>query len=173
MRHKTIFKSEDNINIREYKPGDLGYIAYMHCRIYEREYGLDSSSFELYVLPNMAKFLENPDKGGSNVWVAEINNQIVGAIAIIKVDKGSAQLRWFLVDPDFRGLGLGKKLMTAAVHFCEHIGHKKVFLWTIDFLDAARHLYSKFDFQLGRTKTHFIWGKTLTEEYWELNLNPR
>jgi len=160
----------NNIHIRNYKPGDLGYIDFMHCRLYESEYAFDAESFEQYVLPSMATFLDTKDKQGSMIWVAEYGNHIVGAIAIIKVDHNSAQLRWFIIDPKFRGFGLGRNLMTTAVSFCKSQNYKTVFLLTIDFLKAARYLYQNFGFELTESKSHFLWGKDLTEERWELKL---
>jgi len=160
----------NNLSIRNYKPGDLGYIDFMHCKLYEDEYGLDAASFEQYVMPSMVKFLETKDKQGSMIWVAEYGNQIIGAIAIIRVNHNSAQLRWFLIDPKFRGIGLGKNLTDTAVSFCKSQNYKTVFLWTLDFLEAARYLYEKFGFKITESKSHFLWGKDLTEERWELKL---
>ena len=38
-------------------------------------------------------------------------------------------------------------------------------------LYAARKLYEQFGFHVITSKTHQIWGKELTEELWELELN--
>jgi GNAT superfamily N-acetyltransferase len=156
--------------IRQYRPGDLGYIEFMHCKSYTKEYGLDGESFEQYVMASIAEFLNKMDRQGSMVWIAEHLDQIIGAIAIIKSDFECGQVRWFLVDPHYRGLGLGKELLSTAINFCRSQNYKRVFLLTISILPAARHLYQQYGFELREEKTHLVWGKDLTEERWELKL---
>jgi len=156
--------------IREYKPGDLGYIDYMHCKLYEKEYGFDVSEFEPYVLPAMGKFLETKDRSGSMVWVAEDKGVIVGSIAIIQNSEKDAQLRWFIVDPSARGTGLGNAFMMTAIDFCRKKNYDSVFLWTVKTLDAARHLYGKYGFEITEYVSRFLWGIDLVEERWELTL---
>jgi len=45
-----------DVTIRTRKPGDAGYIAYRHCILYEKEYGL-GGTFEQYVLDSLAKYI--------------------------------------------------------------------------------------------------------------------
>jgi DNA-binding MarR family transcriptional regulator len=39
------------------------------------------------------------------IWIAEDGDQIVGSIAIAGIDSETAQLRWFLIEPEYRGSG--------------------------------------------------------------------
>ena len=98
------------------RPGDAGYIAYRHCVTYEKEYGL-GGTYEQYVLDSPVKYIENRSEG--EIWVAEYNGQIVGSIGIVGTDKNTVQLRWFLIEPEFHGMGLGRQLMTKAVDYCK------------------------------------------------------
>jgi hypothetical protein len=59
-------KSKD-VTIRTQKPGDAGYIAYRHCVLYEKEYGL-GGTFEQYVLDSLVKYIEHRSEG--EIWVA-------------------------------------------------------------------------------------------------------
>jgi len=82
---------------------------------------------------------------------------------------GSArELRWFLVHADYRGLGIGKKLLKDALQFCKECKYKTVFLWTTSELIEAGHLYTCFGFSKTEEKTHGIWGKRVTEERYDL-----
>ena len=153
--------------LRNYRIGDAGYIAYRHGILYDREYGL-GGIFEQYVLAGLLKFLENPVN--SEIWVAESDGRIAGFIAIIGVDEQTAQLRWFLIEPEFRGGGLGRRLMAEAVGYCRRRKFAQVFLWTFKGLDAARHLYKSFGFVQTEEKASDDWKDGLTEERWELNL---
>lgn len=132
-----------DVIIRMQKPGDAGFIAYRHCILYEKENGL-SGTFEQYVLNSLVKYIEHRSEG--EIWVAEYNSQIVGSIGIVSTDKSTAQLRWLLIEPEFRGKGLGRQLMTIAVDYCKQKKFSRVFLWTIQELKVAHHLYSSFGF---------------------------
>ncbi|MCK5542456.1 MAG: GNAT family N-acetyltransferase [Desulfobacterales bacterium] len=79
-------------------------------------------------------------------------------------------MRWFLIDAQARGNGLGKKLLYESIEFCKRQDYKKIILWTVSNLEIARKLYAKFEFQVTETKTHIVWGQKLTEECWELEL---
>ncbi|MEW6624893.1 MAG: GNAT family N-acetyltransferase [Bacillota bacterium] len=74
-----------------------------------------------------------------------------------------------LTKPEFRNLGVGKKLLLCLLDYC-HGRFNQVFLWTLSTLEPARHVYKKFRFKLTETKTHDIWGHNLTEERWDLFL---
>jgi ribosomal protein S18 acetylase RimI-like enzyme len=151
------------------KPGDIGYLIYLHGVLYAKEYGYDQT-FEAYVAGGLAKFIQSFSSDKDRIWLAEINGRIIGSIAIVGHSKTEAQLRWFLVHPDYRGLGIGKKLLEDAVGFCRERRFKSVFLWTTSELVEAAHLYTSFGFGKTKEKTHKIWGKKLTEERYDLHL---
>jgi len=151
------------------KPGDTGYLTYLHGILYAKEYGYDET-FEAYVARGLAEFVQSfsPDK--DRIWLAETNGRIIGSIAIAGHTKVEAQLRWFLVHPDYRRLGIGKELLQEALQFCKEHKYKIIFLWTTSELSAARHLYTCFGFRKTEEKTHEIWGKRVTEEKYHLYL---
>ena len=151
------------------KPGDIGYLTYLHGILYAKEYGYDQT-FEAYVANGLAEFIQafSPDK--DRIWLAEINDQIIGSITIVGNSKLEAQLRWFLVHPDYRGLGLGRELIKKALLFCKEHKYKTIILWTASELNVARHLYKSVGFRKTEEKTHEIWGKKVTEERYDLHL---
>lgn len=154
--------------IRTCKSGELSYISYLHCRVYEREYGFDGT-FELYLLDAMAQYLKDAESRGQ-VWVVEDSGHVGGSIAIVETDRDTVQLRWFILAPEMRSKGLGKRLMETALEYCRTRDYGKVFLWTVDRLEAARHLYEKYGFENMEQVEHDIWGQQLVEERWELDL---
>jgi GNAT superfamily N-acetyltransferase len=171
------------------RPGDLGYLTYLHGILYAREYGWDPT-FEAYVAAGLAEFVLDHDRARERIWLAERGDEIVGSIAIVRArggatrgthherveggDEGAAgdvaQLRWFLVHPDARGQGLGRRLMGEALAFCRAAGYRRVILWTVSGLDAAAHLYRAAGFERVEARTHEAWGGTVTEERHELEL---
>ncbi|MCP3951261.1 MAG: GNAT family N-acetyltransferase [Desulfobacterales bacterium] len=157
------------MTFRSRKPGDIGYIIYRHGVLYAQEYGFDDS-FDLYVGKPLIVFAENFDPEKENLWIAEKGTDIVGSLAIVNTGAKVAQLRWLLVEPAARGLGIGQALVERGVAFCRTRSYKEIFLWTIDYLGAAKKIYTGAGFKKTDQKTSRIWGQVLTEERWELQL---
>jgi GNAT superfamily N-acetyltransferase len=149
------------------RPGDIGYLTYLHGILYAKEYGYDHT-FEAYVAGGLAEFVQSFTAGKDGIWLAETNSRIIGSIAIVGHSRADAQLRWFLVHPDYRGLGIGKELLKKALQFCKDHKHKTIFLWTTSELMAAGHLYICSGFRKTEERTHKIWGKRITEEKYHL-----
>ncbi len=151
------------------KPGDIGYLTYLHGILYAREYGYDQT-FEVYVAGGLAEFVQLFTPDNDRIWLAETNDVIIGSIAIVRHSEVDAQLRWFLVHPDYRRLGIGKELLRNALQFGKERKYKTIYLWTTSELMEAGHLYTHLGFRKTEEITHKIWGKTVTEERYELNL---
>ena len=161
---------DTSITIRtELKPGDLGAIMRLHGVLYAEEYGLDWT-FELYIAKGYAEAIEAFTSGKARLWVAEDAGEVVGSIAIVGHSPDLTQLRWFLLHPRARGQGLGRRLLKEAVEFSRASGYRRIYLWTLCNLEAAIHLYRAFGFQKTEEATHRLWGKTLTEERYDLSL---
>lgn len=162
----------DEIKIREkLKPGDIGMITYLHGKLYSTEYNYDYH-FESYVAEGLHEFAEkyNPEK--DCLWICEHRDKIIGSIFLVSRNE-SAQLRYFFLLPEYRGRGLGKKLMNLFCSSLKERGYKKSFLWTTKELAAAANLYTRFGFILVEEKTHFLWGKEITEQKYELVINDK
>lgn len=151
------------------KPGDIGYLTYLHGVLYAKEYDYDQK-FEAYVACGLAEFVQSFNSSKDRLWLAETNGQIIGSIAIVGHSGVDAQLRWFLVHPDHRGLGIGKELLKKAIQFCKKRKYKTIFLWTTSELTEAGRLYTRFGFMKTEEKTHEIWGRRVTEERYYLHL---
>jgi len=143
---------------RSRQPGDIGHIIYRHGVLYAQEYGFDET-FDLYVGKPLIAFAENFDPATENLWMAEKNGAIVGSMAIVNAGKNTAQLRWLLVEPDTRGLGIGQSLVDRGVAFCREKAYTSIFLWTIDYLAAAKKIYTNAGFRKAGQKTSQVWGR--------------
>lgn len=150
------------------KPGDIGTIVYMHEVLYAKEYGFDHT-FGAYVAAPLADFVLKRTHR-EQIWIAERKGVFCGSIAIVRVMENEAQLRWLLVKPAERGIGLGRILVEKAVDFCKSQHYDHIFLWTIRFLRPATHIYRTAGFEKTEEKTHEIWGLMLTEERYVLKI---
>jgi N-acetylglutamate synthase-like GNAT family acetyltransferase len=159
-----------DISVRhDLQPGDMGNVIYLHATVYAEEYGFDHT-FEGYVALGLAEFAQSFNSTKDRLWVAETEGKTIGSIAVFRRSESDAQLRWFLVHQNFRCRGLGKLLFNEAILFCKKCGFKNVFLWTFKGLDAANYLYKSAGFEKTEEITHQIWGQTLTEEKYELEI---
>lgn len=151
---------------QDLKPGDLGSIVHLHGTIYAREYGFDPT-FEAYVAGPMSEFVcSRTDR--ERLWIVEREGRIVGCIAIVCASASEAQLRWFLVDPSARGMGLGKKLLNEAVEFSRRADYESIFLRTVSALTAAARLYRSVGFEKVEQQPRRLWGVEVVEEKYVL-----
>ncbi len=154
--------SDADISIRmEIKPGDAGYITYMHGRLYREEYNY-TTAFEAYVAESFFEFLLHYNPQKDRLWCAEHNGKIIGCIGIVGREK-RAQLRWFLIEPLYRGIGLGKKLLNRALEFAGERGYESIYLDTTADLEKAIGLYQRAGFVKTGEKPNNLWREGLME----------
>ncbi len=153
-----------------YKPGLIGRIVEMHAAFYGRLGGFDVEAFEAIVAGGLAEFMPRVDKPTNQVWIAHQDSKIVGAIIIDGEELGDgpsatkAHLRWFVMDDQVRGTGVGKALLRTALKFCDERGVTETHLWTFKGLDAARHLYETHGFTMTDEYPGDQWGTQLIEQ---------
>ncbi len=155
--------------IREHRPGDLGWIVHRQAVLYWKEYGW-GESFEALLADIAAKFLREFKAGRERGFIAERDGEIVGAVLVVEKSKHESQLRMLYVEPNARGLGLGRALVNECVQFSRAAGYRSLVLWTNDILHAARHLYEEAGFKLIAEEKHDEFGKDLTAQTWHLDL---
>lgn len=123
-------------------PGDIEGVVRSHGSIYASEYGFDRT-FERYVAEPLARFAgKKTDR--ERIWLVDDAGSLKGSIAIVEHSRAAAQLRWFLLHPDLRGLGLGKLLVEGALR------------------NAG--------FTLAEEKASRLWGRELLEQRYQLSL---
>lgn len=159
--------SLEDISIRsELRPGDIGYVTYMHGTLYHREYNY-ALQFENYVAKGLCEFYEKYDSTRNRIWACEHKDRMIGFLLLM--DRGqAAQLRYFLIEPEYRGLGLGSKLMNLYMDFLRECNYESSYLWTTHELSTAAFLYRRHGFQLTEEKASTAFGKPLIEQRYDL-----
>jgi hypothetical protein len=133
----------NDITIRTHLvPGDLGYIIYRQGKLYSEEYNF-GVSFEAYLSAGIYEFYKNYDATLDRVWVCEHNTTIVGFVL----------------------------LMHLYMDFLKEKNYKSCYLWTTHEQQAAAALYKKHGFILTEEVESTTFGKTLTEQRYELVLS--
>ena len=155
--------------LRRDRVGDLGHIASRQAVIYEQEYGWDKT-YEALAAKILSEFVGRNDAVNERAWIVESHGAILGSVYLMKEDAETARLRLLYVEPQARGLGLGKKLVSECTAFARGSGCQRIVLWTQSTLTAARKLYVNEGYELIKQEPHHSFGKDLVGETWELKL---
>ena len=110
-----------------YIPGSIGRVAELHGTYYQAQWGF-GLLFEAKVATELAEFLARYDAQRDGFWTAALEGRVEGSIAIDgshAADQG-AHLRWFILSTTLRGMGVGNRLINAAIDFCRSQGYPRV-----------------------------------------------
>lgn len=129
---------------------------------YTKQYGPDELEPESYI--------DDSDKG---VFFAWLGDKVVGQIRLRKFWNGYAYIDDISVEPEYRGEGIGRALMSRAIEWAKAKGFPGLMLETQDNNVAACRLYARCGFELRGFDTHLYRAlEPSTQEtalYWYLN----
>ena len=114
------------IDVREPKPGDLGWVVARHAELYAQEYRL-GGQLRGRVRADRCRLRQqirsaSASAAGSSKWMARMS----AAVFLVKdSDRPVARLRLLLVDPVARGRGLGTRLTDECVGFARRAGYAR------------------------------------------------
>jgi DNA-binding MarR family transcriptional regulator/N-acetylglutamate synthase-like GNAT family acetyltransferase len=156
-------------SLRDYRPGDIGWITHRQAVLYHQEYGWNVE-YEALIAGIMSKFVTTFDPAREKCWVAEIEGEIVGSVFVVQKTRSVAQLRLLYVEPDARGLGIGRRLVDECIRFARSKKYGTLTLWTNSVLTSARRIYESAGFRLVKEEKHRSFGKNLVGQNWDLRL---
>ena len=153
----------------ELQSGDLGWIVERHGLLYDAEFGWNIE-FEAVVAEIIGNLVSGFDPARERGWIAERDGRRLGCVFLEAHTETTAKLRLMLVEPDARGVGLGKRLVSECVAFAREAGYETITLWTMSVLVTARHIYAQAGFRLVGEEPGCYFGHEMVSETWELNL---
>ncbi|WP_050930233.1 GNAT family N-acetyltransferase [Aestuariivita boseongensis] len=155
--------------LRPFHPSDIDWLVERHQTLYARDEGFDDT-FGPLVRSILEDFAASHDPARERGWIAEKDGVPLGSIFCVRLTDETAKLRLFLLVPEARGLGLGKRLLQTCTGFARDAGYSDMQLWTHESHEAACALYSAFGWQLVASKPVHSFGRDLVEQSWEITL---
>ncbi len=153
--------------LRPPRAGELSWLQHRHMATVAVQYGWDER-YELHLAGIVAQLLKGlgPKEG---FWVAERDGRLLGCVGLTRESDEQARLRLMFVEPDARGLGVGRRLAETAVAFAREQGYREVMLWTVSVMTTARALYASLGF-VQQDSVLCDLDDTSCDETWILNL---
>lgn len=155
--------------LRPMQPGDAGWVIERHGALYAREEGYDAT-FEALVARIVAGYLETRDPERETAWIAEQAGRRLGSVFVVRVDDAVAKLRLFLIEPEARGLGLGRRMLAEAMSYARDRGYRRMVLWTHESHRAACALYAATGWRMTSATPGHQFGVDLVDQEWEIDL---
>lgn len=132
--------------IRPFRPGDEDAVVGVILPIQREEFGIAITAADQ---PDLADIPAWYQTGAGQFWLAELDGQAVGTIALKDIGDGAVALRKMFVKPVARGaIGTAQALLDTALTHARQQGVEAVWLGTTDAFKAAHRFYEKNGFGL-------------------------
>jgi putative acetyltransferase len=119
---------------KEYNIGKELFIEYANSKKFNLEY--QNFDKELIEIHNQYGY-----PFGGLCLIKNNNDNYVGCGGIRKFKEGIAELKRMYIKEEFRGKGLGKKLLDRLIKLAIDLNYNNIWLDTLETLQAATHLY--------------------------------
>ncbi len=117
-----------------------------------------------------AEFKALPGKYGppdGALILALVDNKSAGCIALRKISESICEMKRLYVRDDYRGLGIGKKLITMIIDEASKLNYHYIRLDTLPMMNKAQALYESFGFY---DIDQYIYNPIKGARFMELNL---
>ena len=133
------------VQLRPYEPRDRATVTSLIGDVLtEHGFSLGMGGLER----DLAEAHERYAAEGTGFWVAEIDGEVVGTVAIRRKDGPTCELKRLYLRADQRGRGLGQALYAHAERFARDAGYERIWLDSSRRFARAHELYARNGFVL-------------------------
>lgn len=134
------------LEIEEYDARHSESLLKLILTIQNQEFGIDITAADQPDLQDVQQFYL---AGGGNFWLAHLGSNLVGSIALIKLNETQYVLRKMFVAAGYRGSqhGVAQCLLQTAERWAKSRAGQTVYLGTTDKFLAAHRFYRKHGYQ--------------------------
>ncbi|MES1258451.1 MAG: GNAT family N-acetyltransferase [Acidobacteriota bacterium] len=130
------------VAFRPFEPGDEIAFRELNEAWITRHFSLEEADRD--VLGNPARHILQP---GGRILMATKDGRAVGCCALLAMEPGVFEIGKMTVHEDYRGLGIGKRLLRAVVDLATGMGATRLYLESNGRLQDAIHLYEAVGFR--------------------------
>lgn len=130
-----------NIEIFPYDPQYADKFKELNTAWLEKYFWVEPHDEE--VLGKPEKYILSP---GGNIFFVREHEEIIGTVALMKIDEGVFELTKMAVTPKAQGKKIGQKLMQYTLDFARKQGWKTLIIYSNRKLENAIYIYKKFGF---------------------------
>ena len=131
------------IKILDYLPEHQPFFERLFENWFRKSFGMEPEPVDQFLLREPEKAIL---QRGGTILIGLLNNEPAGTIGLRKRDNSEYELIKMVVDEKFRGMGLGRALVKAAVEKARLSGAHRLVLYTHSSLQTAIHLYHQIGF---------------------------
>jgi N-acetylglutamate synthase-like GNAT family acetyltransferase len=130
------------ININKYTSIYQNEVADLILTIQQKEFNIP---IDLAAQPDLKQIEDFYQNGNGNFWVATVDNNVAGTIALLDIGNQQVALRKMFVKADYRGkeFGVGQALLNTAFEWAKEKKLTAIYLGTAEILLAAHRFYEK------------------------------
>ena len=104
-----------------------------------------------WVEPHDEEVLGKPDKyilqPGGNIFFVKAGDEIIGTVALMKMEEGVFELTKMAITPLYQGQQLGQKLMDHTIEYARKQDWKHLIIYSNRKLENAIYIYKKYGFE--------------------------
>lgn len=112
--------------------------------------------WDLLLLADPSKKLVEEYLKNGQIYVAIINDKVVGEYVLLDRGNGLVEIMNIAVDERFQGQGIGKQLIMHAIQIAKESGFKVIEIGTSNASHAQLSLYQKCGFKIDHIKKNFF-----------------
>ncbi|WBL24590.1 GNAT family N-acetyltransferase [Zunongwangia sp. HGR-M22] len=103
-----------------------------------------------YVEPHDEDVLGKPEeyiiKSGGQIFFVKQNEEIIGCVALMKIEENIFELTKMAISPKFHGKKIGQKLINFTIEYAKRQPWETLIIYSSRKLENALHIYKKFGF---------------------------